>query len=276
MLLITMIVTSCVKNAANLPTPKVSVTSAPIASTIAQNYLTAWEKEDYAAMYPLLSASSKSAKTEIDFTSLYQDTATNLTLKSLSSEIKHETTNPTTAVIDYQVTYQTNLFGEMKRDLQMNLVMEDGGWKILWDNGLILPELKGGNKLALDLRVPKRGDILDKKGEPIVAQSDAYALGIIPGQIGEGQEGQLLYQLSQLTGKPQQTIRASYENAGSDWYVAVGEASADEVNARWNILTSLGGLVMTKYSSRYYYNGGIAPQAVGYASGYFPRTIGGI
>jgi penicillin-binding protein 2 len=272
-LLIALIVTSCVKKAAVLPTPKVNVTTAPVARSAAQDYLTAWEKEDYATMYALLSASSKSAKTEIDFTIIYQDTATDLTLKSLSSEIKHETTNPTTAVIDYQVTYQTNLFGEIKRDLQMDLVMESAGWKILWDNGLILPELKGGNKLALDLRVPKRGNILDRKGEPIVAQTEAYALGIIPGQIGEGQEGQLLYQLSQLTGKPQQTIRASYENTGLDWYIAVGEASADEVNARWNILTSLGGLVMTKYSSRYYYNGGVAPQAVGYALGISPEQL---
>ena len=272
-LLIAMILTSCAKKEVILPTPKVSVTTVPKAVSVAQGYLTAWEKEDYAAMYAFLSASSKTAHTEVDFTAIYQDVSTNLTLKTLTSDIKHETTNPSTAVIDYQVTYKTNMFGEIKRDLQMNLVLDDTGWKIQWDNGLILPELKGGNKLALDLRVPKRGNILDRKGEPIVAQSEAYALGILPGQIGEGQEGQLLYQLSQLTGKPQQSIRASYENAGPDWYIAVGEASADEVNARWNILTSLGGLVMTKYSSRYYYNGGVAPQAVGYALGISPEQL---
>ena len=272
-LLIAMILTSCAKKENLLPTPKVSVTTAPKADSVAQGYLTAWEKEDYAAMYALLSASSKTAHTEVDFTVIYQDVSINLTLKTLIADIKHETTNPSTAVIDYQVTYQTNMFGEIKRDLQMNLVLEDAGWKIQWDNGLILPELKGGNKLALDLRVPKRGNILDRKGEPIVAQSEAYALGIISGQIGEGQEGQLLYQLSQLTGKPLQAIRASYENAGSDWYIAVGEASADEVNARWNILTSLTGLVMTKYSSRYYYDGGVAPQAVGYALGISPEQL---
>ena len=272
-LLIVLILTSCVKKEAVLPTPKVSVTTVPKANSIAQGYLTNWEKENYAGMYALLSTSSKSALKEVDFTGIYQDAANSLTLRTIKSEINHETTNPATAVIDYQVTYETNLFGEIKRALQMNLVLEDASWKIQWDNSLILPELKGGNKLALDLRVPQRGNILDRKNEPIVAQSDAYALGIIPGQIGEGQEGQLLYQLSQLTGKPQKAIRASYENAGLDWYIAVGEASADEVNARWNILTSLGGLVMTKYSSRYYYSDGVAPQAVGYTLGISPEQL---
>jgi hypothetical protein len=245
-LLVAVMVIGCSRGAAALPTPKVMLTSVPKAAGMADAFLSAWEKEDYAAMYALLSAASKSDTTEVNFTEIYQDTATNLTLKTLSAEIQHETTNPGKAVIDYQVNFQTNLFAQIQRNMQMNLILEESGWKVQWDNSLILPELKGGNKLALDLRVPKRGDIYDRKGAPIVTQTDAYSLGIIPGQIGEGQEGQLLYQLSQLTGKPAQTIRTLYENAGSDWYVVVGEASADEVNARWNILTSLGGLVMSK------------------------------
>jgi penicillin-binding protein 2 len=272
-LLVAVMVIGCSRGAAALPTPKVMLTSVPKAAGMADAFLSAWEKEDYAAMYALLSAASKSDTTEVNFTEIYQDTATNLTLKTLSAEIQHETTNPGKAVIDYQVNFKTNLFAQIQRNMQMNLILEESGWKVQWDNSLILPELKGGNKLALDLRVPKRGDIYDRKGAPIVTQTDAYSLGIIPGQIGEGQEGQLLYQLSQLTGKPAQTIRTLYENAGSDWYVVVGEASADEVNARWNILTSLGGLVMSKYTSRYYYGGGVAPQAVGYTLGISPEQL---
>lgn len=266
-LLIVGILTGCAKSAAALPTPKVGVTSVPRAGGSAESFLAAWEKEDYATMYSLLSTSSKKAYTEVDFTQIYQDAAVNLTMKTVSAGIVHETTNPSTAVIDYQVNFQTNLFAQIQRSLQMSLALENDGWKIIWDASLILPELKGGNKLALDLRIPKRGDILDRNGSPIVAQTDAYALGIIPGQIGEGQEGQLLYQLSQLTGKPTNAIQNLYKNAGPDWYVVVGEASANEVNARWNILTSLGGLVLSKYTSRYYYSGGIAPQSVGYTLG---------
>ena len=267
LLLAAMVLTSCSGVGKPLPTPKISVTTVPEAKSTAQLYLSAWEKEDFVTMYNLLSTKSQAALKQEDFSKIYQDSLTSLTSQSLKTEILHDSINITTAQVDYQSVFQTALFGEFTRTNQMNLALENGSWKIVWDTGLILPELKGGNKLALDLRAQPRGNILDRKGEPIVAQSQAYALGIIPGQISTGQEGQLLYQLSQLTGKPTETIKALYENVGLDWYVPVGEATADDVNAKWNILTGLGGLVMTKFESRYYYDDGVAPQAVGYALG---------
>ena len=267
LLLAAMVLTSCSGVGKPLPTPKISVTTVPETKSTAQLYLSAWEKEDYVTMYNLLSTKSQAAIKQEDFSKIYQDSLTSLTSQSLKTEILHDSINITTAQVDYQSVFQTALFGEFTRTNQMNLALENGTWKIVWDTGLVLPELKGGNKLALDLRAQPRGNILDRKGEPIVAQSQAYALGIIPGQISTGQEGQLLYQLSQLTGKPTETIKALYENVGLDWYVPVGEATADDVNAKWNILTGLGGLVMTKFESRYYYDDGVAPQAVGYALG---------
>jgi penicillin-binding protein 2 len=73
-------------------------------------------------------------------------------------------------------------------------------------------------------------------------------------------------QLSELTGKTTQSIYEAYEDAGPTWFVPIGEASADEINQRWNAISNLGGW-SCKYDSRYYYNGGIAPQAIGYVLG---------
>jgi penicillin-binding protein 2 len=255
---------ACSAGSSELPTPMVMITSAPSIGNVAQDFLSAWEKEDYDSMYALLSQQSQATISKEDFINFYQNMVNNLTLQSLTAEVMHESTNPGTALIDYRANYQTSLFGEFERDLQMELVLENDQWRVQWENGLILPELKGGNSLALELQVPNRGSIFDRKGEPIVAQTEAYALGIVPGQIGEGQEGRLLSYLSQLTGKTTQAIQASYQNVGGDWYVAVGEASADEVNEIWNNLISLGGILLSPYTSRYYYNGGVAPQAIGY------------
>jgi penicillin-binding protein 2 len=52
----------------------------------------------------------------------------------------------------------------------------------------------------------------------------------------------------------------------ANWYIPVGEASAEEVNRRWSLLSSLGGLVLTPYNARLYYLNGIAPQTIGYVS----------
>lgn len=265
LLLLAVMLVSCGGRSDTLPTPFISVTSVPEASTTAQLYLSAWEEEDYPSMYALLSSQSKTAYTEDAFIQLYKDAAINMTLKSLATEILLETKNPHNAFVSYRTDFDTNLFGQFYRDTEMELVLENGTWKVNWESGMILPELKGGHSLALDIKVPTRGGIYDRNGKPIVEQTEAYALGIIPGQIPEGGEGKLLYQLSLLTGIPEKAIQALYKDEGADWYVAVGEAPADEVNAKWETLINLGGVVMTRYNSRYYYNGGVAPQAIGYA-----------
>jgi len=266
LLVIGLFLASCGKGR-ELPTPNVSVTSAPKASSTAQTYLAAWTKEDYPSMYAMLSSPSASTLSLEAFTEFYKDAAINITLKSLTTQVLSETTNPTDALVRYRTDFSTNLFGDFSRDTEMALVLENGSWKVTWDNALVMPELKGGNVLAIDLTVPARGSIYDRNGNPIVQQSEAYALGIVPGQIEEGREGRLLYELSLLTGRPEKSIQALYQDVGADWYVPVGEASADAVNAKWETLINLGGLVMTRYSSRYYFNGGTAPQAVGYALG---------
>jgi penicillin-binding protein 2 len=45
------------------------------------------------------------------------------------------------------------------------LSLEDGQWKLQWDESLILPELAGGMRLAMDYQIPARGDIYDANGE---------------------------------------------------------------------------------------------------------------
>src|SRR3990170_2804762 len=79
-------------------------------------------------------------------------------------------------------------------------MLENGEWKILWDDGLILPELQGGNKLQVDYRTPARGDIYDSAGNAIVTQADAVSLGFIPAQVNPETSGTLFFLLEQLTG----------------------------------------------------------------------------
>ncbi len=253
------------KAPSELPTPQVKITQAPPVDQLAADYLAAWQKEDYAAMYAMLSSASKSALTEEEFLAVYEEANNNLSLISLAGTIKNIVTDPATAQATCAVTFTTALFGDLQREAVVRFVFENGNWKVGWDKGAILTELASGNSLRLDVQSPARGNIYDRNGLPLVQETKAYALGIIPNQIGEGREGQLLFQLSELTGRTQESISAQYASIrGTDWYVPVGEASADEVNERWNTLINLGGLIMTEFTARYYYGGGTAPQAIGF------------
>lgn len=248
----------------SLPQPGVTVTHAPDTRQTADEFLAAWKAEDYAKMYSFLTSVSKDARSEIDFANLYKDTADNLTLDKIDYSVLSVLTNPASAQVNYKVDFKTIMFGVLSREMVMNLNLEKGEWRVQWEDGMIMPELRGGNRLALDSTAPGRANIYDNRNDAIVAQADAVALGIVPGEIVPDQESTLLDELANLTDNSPDNIRSLYKNAGADWYIPVGEASADAVQKRYNVLSGLGGLRMTPFRSRYYYAGGIAPQATGY------------
>ena len=247
---------------ATLPNPQITIIAAPDARAAMTNFLDAYTSENYPTMYAMLSRLSREATTEEDFTQRYKDSLNAMSLQEINAEILSVLTNPNSAQVAYRITYKTALAGEIMRDMTARWILEDDEWHVQWDEGLILPELIGGNKLAMDCKVPSRGDIYDRDGDPIVAQASAVALGIVPGQINPDGEGALLGELSRITGKTTQEIYDSYATAGSDWYVPVGEAT--EAQAARLLNMNLGGLWSTPYQARFSYDGGIAPQSVGY------------
>ncbi len=251
---------------AELPTPQIKVSTPPDVESTVQAYLDAWETKDYDSMYQLLSQNARESISGEDFAEYYQDVAINLTQQSIDTQFISASKNPATANAKYSVRFLTSTFNEIEREFDMPLTLEGEQWRISWEHGLVLPELSGGNRLLLEAINQERGAIYDRDGVPIAEQTSAYALAIIPNQIEDGREGVLLNQLSELTGRTPESIQEQYEDIRlTNWYVPVGEASKAEVDERWNTLSNLGGLQLSEYQARYYYGGGIAAQAVGYA-----------
>ena len=247
-----------------LPTAVVEITHAPNAETAMQNFLEGLKSNDYTAMYALLSKASQEALKPEAFIKKYDDALNTMGAANLDYEVLSQLLSPDSAQVGFRITYHTALVGDIQRDMVAHFNLEQGQWRLQWDDSLILPELAGGNVLKMDYQIPARGDIYDHNGLPIVSQTDAYALGITPGQMTNKSEGLLLGELSKLCGRTTDSIKAAYANAAPDWYVAICDASADEIQGVLDL--NLGGLTATPYNSRVYLSQGIAPQVVGYAS----------
>lgn len=248
----------------SLPTPVVQTTSLPDVSETVLDFLEKWNTADYAGMYAMLSQTSRDAISEEEFTKVYSDAAVSMTLQEIEYGVLTALVNPGSAKIGYQVNLKTSLFSDILRKMEMNLVAENGAWKVQWESGLILPELSGGKKLALQISPPARGEIYDREGNIIAANTDAVALGVVRGQISDRQEESLIVQLSEMTGIPKNMVVDIYKDTAADAYTPIGEISKEGYDARKNTLDQFTGLVVNPYSGRYYYNGGIAPQVVGY------------
>jgi penicillin-binding protein 2 len=257
-----------------LPAPSIHITSAPDAQSAARAFLEAWKANDFAAMYALIDPASQQAITQEDFVKRYRNAMNALTLNELQYEIISTNTNPADAQVTFRVTYQTNLIGALVRDITINFKLDNGQWRMAWDEGVILPELRGGNHLSMDPNPPARGIIYDRNGEQLVTQTEVTALGVIPNQIIDKQEPSLITTLGALTNRYPGAIMALYDaNRYTDWYVPIGEILKKDADSRRGALLGLGGVVINDYTARFYVDGGIAPQIMGYVSPLQPDEL---
>jgi len=233
-------------------------------------YLDALMVEDYAAMYNMLTQSVRASISQDDFTTRYESALAAMSVGQMEYSILSTLTNPGNAQVAYRITYHSSLYGDLQHDMTVHLSLENGQWRLQWDESLILPELAGGNKLLSDYRIPARGDIYDRSGNALVTQTNAVAIGLVAGQIPPDNEEFLFTELWRLTGVRPEAIRTAYENYPSGLYVPVGEASQEAVDSRYNILSAFSGLRLSAYTSRYYYT---TSQAIGYTQAIFPEEL---
>ncbi|NUM45488.1 MAG: hypothetical protein HUU38_12355 [Anaerolineales bacterium] len=261
---------------ADSPSPTIENPSAaplPDAQLTARAYLDAWKAEDHPAMYAWLTPLTQDAITLDEFTSLHRGLAAIMSLNGLEYEITSVFAHDASAQVAYRVRFNTILVGVIERDTMMSLSLENGAWRVQWARTMILPELTGENSLTMQVRAPARGNIYDRNGHALVAQADAVSLGIIVGETDSAQEADLFYTLWSITGLEPDEIAEKLAAAKQGWYVPLAEVAAEPIAAQFEYLSTFDGLVMEKYRSRYYFEGGIAPQLLGYVSQIQPDEV---
>jgi cell division protein FtsI/penicillin-binding protein 2 len=249
------------KGPTTLPTAETTIVHAPGAEPFLRAYLDALQAGNYASMYSLLSKASQAAINPADFAARYTNALNAMSVTGVEYNVLSSLTNPQTVQAAFHITYKTFLFGDISRDINANLVLEDNGWRIQWEDGLILPELTGGKRLIAAHTPAARGDIYDRNGTALVTQTDADALGLVSGEVSAENGGALYNTLWRLTGVRSDIIRNAYDSYQAGLYVPVGEASAEAVNRSG--VTNYNGVSVNPYTSRFY-EPNVAPHAVGY------------
>jgi cell division protein FtsI/penicillin-binding protein 2 len=147
------------------------------------------------------------------------------------------------------------------------LSLEDGQWRIQWDDSIILAELRGGNSLLMDYRIPSRGNIYSSDGHALVAQADAVAIGLDTGAVDPDQEDALLGEIYRLTGVRPETLSGMIEAwRPYGYYLPVADISVDALAPREAVLAGYSGVILQPFRTRYYFDDGIAAHVLGYMS----------
>ncbi len=259
--------TSAARPTSTLPQPQVATTLVPDPRETAQVYLDHWKAEEYPAMYDMLTRLSRDAISEDTFTTRYKAVANEAALSSWDYEILSSLKNPASGQVGYKVILRSVLVGDIERDTLMNLSLEDGAWRIQWDDSLILPELLGGSTLRMEYRIPSRGNIYSSDGHALVAQADAVAIGLDTSAVDPNQEEGLLGEIYRLTGVHPETLSGMIEAwRPYGYYLPVADISVEALAPREAVLAGYAGVILQPFRTRYYFDDGIAPHVLGYMS----------
>ncbi|HQA68061.1 MAG TPA: NTF2-like N-terminal transpeptidase domain-containing protein, partial [Aggregatilineales bacterium] len=224
---------------------------------VAQSFLDAWEQGNYEAMYSFLSPNSQAEYRLEEFTETYTRTANTIVQVGLETSLLSVLKAPTgnTAQAAFRVTYESSILGPIEEELNMQLVNTGDRWGIVWTPALIFPELAGGNTLQLSVERPARANIYDRNGLWLVSSgATTYTLTIVPGEIGEGYEEDMLNLLSQVLRMTPEQIRQQYAGAPADWRVALGDVDAEILMQYSKELESYPPIGWMEKSGRRYFN----------------------
>jgi cell division protein FtsI/penicillin-binding protein 2 len=62
---------------------------------------------------------------------------------------------------------------------------EPSGWKVVWSPSVIVPGLRGGDRLAVVASMPGRAQLEDQAGRPLAVPSPVFAVGVRPDTLAD-------------------------------------------------------------------------------------------
>ena len=257
-----------------LPTPLVSTPTVPFAtSTLAElstpelalaAYLEAFSAQDFTRLAELVTPASRGDLAETFARGVSTLVADTLTATSIEARPGAVTTGGSTANATVDLRYQALLAGELNTTVSISLQQEAGSWRVVYSPAVVWPDLVNGQQLLMVVLSPDRGSILDRNGTPMVENASAYAVGFVPGELDPDSAG--VGGVARLFDIPVDVLHARLATALPEQYLAIGEAPAPVVDARYGYLFNIPGVYLFPYDGRFYYGDGAAAHVTGYTT----------
>src|SRR5579875_2151645 len=180
---------------------------------LAIGYVRAWSRNDYAAMYRLLSLSSRARISPSAFAARVRAAAQTATLRSLAPT---GASGPSGEVVSVRVRVRTRLFGTLREPLRVYI--DSSGTAIRFTSTLLFPGLEPGERLTRRSALAPRAAILASNGVPLAEGPDRYSP--IP---------QVAQQIVGTLGPIPASQRASYLAAGYPANARVGQDGLERI-----------------------------------------------
>lgn len=244
---------------------------------IATAFLGAWQAQDFATMYSLLSFNTQETISFEEFQAFYTDTQDTMTFESLDFEASSMAPSTArSAQLSYNVTFHTRLLGDIDdngRTLTVIINPQTGVWRVAWTIGDIFAEFATGARLEFQPNAPSRSNIYARDGE-IIADMQGIMVEVNVVQ-NDPDDWQLCRStLIDVTGLTGARIDQIFANGQPSWVMPVGLIERDTYLAEETRLETDCEATFDSISTRRYHpNGTILPHVMGYVGLPSPEQV---
>jgi penicillin-binding protein len=240
----------------------------PTAQDRLNDYVKAWQKQDYAKMYSYLSEQAKKSISKDDFVTRYQTVYEGISADKLTASVKQPSKEspgsvPLKATLD---TAAGPVTFHQKVQLRQQKDSKETNWYIDWQPSLILPGMKTGDMVRINIVPAKRGAILDRNGTRLAVDGTAARIDIVPGELGKGAaRAKTIHQLAKILAITPQSIEDALKASWvkPDSLVPVRTVTSSN-KALIKHATTLKAVYRTSVPSRVYPNGAASGHLTGY------------
>lgn len=151
-------------------------------------YMNDISEKNYDAMYEYLAPESVAGISKEAFIERNSKIYEGIGLQNMQIQVKESVVGEEGSLsIRYHTTLET-VAGEINFDNQATFIKGEEGYKLVWNDNLIFPELEAHDKVKVATSSAVRGKILDRNGSVLAGEGTASSVGIVPGKLVDREE----------------------------------------------------------------------------------------
>ena len=141
--------------------------------------------QEYEQMYAMLHIEASGNISQEDFIKRNSAIYEGIEIQNMAVEIIAYDEEQLT--VTYQTSFDT-VAGEISFENEAFFLEGEDGYKLVWDNSLIFPNLASTDKVRVSTTQANRGEILDRNGRVLAGKGTASSVGIVPGKLENREE----------------------------------------------------------------------------------------
>lgn len=146
-------------------------------------YMAHIEKQEYDAMYSMIDQKNSYIDGKESYLERNSKIYEGIEVSNLKlSNIALKKRNGKNVMVSYETSFDT-IAGQVHFENEAEFIYTKGGYKLLWKDNLIFPELTESDKVQVSTSQAERGQILDRNGRVLAGKGTASSVGIVPGKL---------------------------------------------------------------------------------------------